>query len=182
MQMAITPRLAQCIPVVAEQVFHAVRADANAMLGMCNPSLPMFRPFMDVAPGMADSFCMTPMRHREDWALALFLPHQRSFFVLNNGCLVYNFNHKIKICENDSANPGTCRVWNGTILGVERTETDWFAADAYVIAGKPLLHLSYEDRRRELKRLKECMPQLKFVDDLDTPHGHRLWDLNSKLR
>ena len=177
-----TPRLAQCIPVVAEHVFHAARADANALLGLCAPTLPMFRPFVDSPPGSGDSFCMTPMRHKDDWALCLFFPTQNSFFVLNNGALVYNFNNKVKACSQDASNPGACRVWNGTILGVERTETDWFAADAYVIAGKSLLHLPLDARRRELFRLKECMPKLKYVDDMDEVRGHRLWDLNSTLR
>jgi hypothetical protein len=177
-----TPRLAQCIPVVTETVYRAVRSDANALLGLCAPTLPMFRPFVDCAPGQGDTFCMTPMRQPDDWALAFFLPGQKAFFVLNSGRLVYNFNHKVKECETDACNARACRVWNGTILGVERTETDWFAADAYVIGGKILLEQPFERRRAELLRLKDCMPTMKFVDDLDQPTGHRLWDLTAKLR
>ena len=175
-------RLAQCIPVVSRDVFHAVRTDANALLGFSGPALPMLRPFVDCAPGVSEALCMTPMRHRDDWALALFLPTQKSFFVLNSGRLVYNFNHKVKACERDSSSAGACRVWQGTVLGVEHTDTNWFAADAFVIAGRPLLHLSFADRRKELLKLKDCMPELQFVDELDEPQGHRLWDLNCKLR
>jgi hypothetical protein len=66
-------------------------------------------------------------------------------------------------------------------LGVERTDTDWFAADAYVIAGNSLLSLSYSQRRKELLRLKQCMPLIKFAEELEDSRGSRLWDLNSKL-
>jgi hypothetical protein len=175
-------RLAQCIPVVAKDVFQTVRTEANALLDMPhNPVLPMLRPFVDVAPGLDQGFHTTPMRKREDWALAIFLPPQNAFFVTNSGQLVFNFNHKIKDCANDGGWPVPCKLWKGTILGVERTDTDWFAADAYVIAGNSLLSLSYSQRRKELLRLKQCMPLIKFAEELEDSRGSRLWDLNSKL-
>lgn len=176
-------RLAQCIPVVAKDVFHSVRAEANALLEMhYNPTLPMFRPFVDTIPGLGQEFHMTPMRKRDDWALAIFLPTQKAFFVLNSGQLVYNFNHKVKDCANDGGWPVKCKMWNGTILGVERTDTDWFAADAYVIAGNSLLNQSFSQRRKELFALKKCMPNIRFVEDMEEPQGSRLWNLESKLK
>lgn len=173
--------LAQTIPVVSKTVFHAVRSEANALLGFpTNVTLPMLRPFVLSPPGFGDALCVTPMRHRDDWALALFLPNRQSFFVMSSGRLLYNFNPKVKECTNDS-NATACRVWNGTILGVEHTGTNWFAADAFCIAGKPLLHLPFSERRKELKSLKDCMPTLQFVDDLDDPQGSRLWDKTRTL-
>ena len=175
--------LAQCIPVIAKDLYHSVRSESNSLLDMpSNPMLPMFRPFVDAAPGLGHDFYTTPMRKRDDWALAIFLPTQKAFFVLNSGQLVHNFNHKVKDCANDGGCPLQCKTWNGTILGVERTDTDWFAADAYVIAGRSLLNLSFSQRRKELLRLKQCMPSMRLAEELDDSRGSRLWDLTSTLK
>lgn len=173
--------LAQSIPVVSKEMFHCVRRDTLRLLHLqpSLPAMPMLRPFVNSPPGPTPQ--LTPMRKPGDWALALFLPSKQSFFVLHSGALVYNFHTKVKPCFQDSPSSNECRIWKGTILGVERTDTDWFAADAYVIAGSSLLGSSFAERRRHLIALKTCMPELSLVDELPDPQGHRMWDPTARV-
>jgi hypothetical protein len=173
--------LSQCIPVVSKDLFHSVRKQSLNMMGLHPnlPTLPMLRPFVDEAPGSFPIF--TPMRKQTDWALALFLPPKQSFFVLHSGALVYNLHPKVKACPSDGIED-SCRIWKGTVLGVERTDTDWFVVDAYVVEGVSLLGLNFEQRRKRFADAKRCMPDLHFADDLPEPQGHRLWNPDTCLK
>jgi len=170
--------LSQCIPVISADVFHSVRKQALSMMGFHSsiPTLPMLRPFVDHAPG--PSPILSPMRKPGDWALALFLPPKQSFFVLHSGALVHNFHTKVK-CGDDS--PEACALWRGTVLGVEKTETDWFVVDAYVVEGTSLLGLTFKERRQRCAHLKLCMPELHFAEDMEAAAGHRLWNSEARL-
>lgn len=168
----------QCVPVVDRNVFHTVRVQTLHLMGFHTtlPALPFVKPFAMLPATANHAHCLTPMRKVGDWSLVVFLPPKQSFFITSKGSLLYNWNFKVKECE------GTCPVWSGTVLGVEKTDFDWFAADAFVVCGKPLLHLPLAQRKVELATLKRtCMPELKFVEDLQNPQGSRVWRDDSPL-
>lgn len=163
----------QALPVISKEVLYYVRSETHVLL-KCHPRLPaspMLKPFLNITT--ADF--KTPMRDPKDWSLLIYLPKNQSFFVTNEGALCYNFNPKIKSCKTDSIEL-PCKLWNGTVLGVERTEKDWYAVDAYVIAGKNIMNLSFNERRHELNILKQnCMPELLLVNSMQDIKSFRSW-------
>lgn len=161
------------LPVISKEILHSVRAETHSLL-KCHPQLPtspMLKPFIN--PTNVDF--KTPMRDNKDWSLLIYLPSNQTFFVTNEGALCYNFNPKIKPCYTDRSR-SSCKVWNGTVLGVERTEQDWYAVDAYVVCGKNIMHLPFAERRHELNILKQtCMPELSLVHSLQDVKSFRTW-------
>ena len=164
----------QCIPVYTKEILHSVRQETFQLLRLSQsiPASPMIRPFVHGCT--QERNCKyTPRIGEEDWSLVIYLPRKQSFFVNSKGALIYNFNPKVNSCTSD-AFTASCKVWNGTILGVEKTMTDWYAVDAFVVAGTNVMHLPFTERQRELQKLKEtCMPQLLLVDSIPFPRGTR---------
>lgn len=165
----------QSIPVYTKELLYSVRQETYQLLSLCkfNPGSPMIRPYVHVHS--SDSTVKTPMLLPDDWSILIYLPRKQSFFVTSKGALIYNFNTKVKVCNTDSMDYA-CRVWKGTVLGVEKTLTDWYAVDAYVIAGNNLMHLPFSERKHQLVKLRDtCIPSMHLVESLPNPKDVRVF-------
>ena len=135
----------QALPVIDMILYERVKA-RSAELG--GTPFPFFEP--TIGP------IITKMQRVQDWSM-LYCFKNSSFFY--SGCLYHNWN---KTSLKDS------------ILGVERTFTDWYAVDIYVYDNTTLFHLPFEKRRELLEALSQ-EHNFKLERDLPDCMGSRLF-------
>lgn len=175
------------LPVVQRDVYHSVRQMSHSLVGL-SPYVPrqlMLRPLVPSLDSGNNSTLRACKFGSESWAMLMLMPDEKAYIVTNRGALLQTWKHKVtSICgaNPDASRPASCKLWHGTILGVELGDTDWYAMDAYVISGHCILDKSFAERRRQLLTLREtCMPTLKIgVDELDAS-ANRVCDVTSTV-
>lgn len=177
-------KMHRALPVVQRDVYQQVKREALALCGYHTsaPCLPIFKPFLALAPGSDPVH--TPMARATDYASLILLPNMKSYLVTSKGALLQAFHSPLlqtRFCGSDGAHGNACALWrSGSIFGVEfLSDKSWYAVDAYVIAGKSLLNQSFQTRVSELAKVKQsCAPLLPLLGDMppDLQKGSRLWD------